>query len=102
LTAYGGAFTSTNATSLEIISDFGGTPVILYQVLKAQLVQGTSAGVGNNNMNPTTASTVILADGASFVAQVANKAITLVTTTASTYDWSVATGVDVDIEYVIQ
>jgi hypothetical protein len=101
LTAYGGAFTSTNATSLEIVSDPAGTPVVLYQVLKAQLAQGTTAGVGMNSMKPCTASTVLLANNASFVAQVAGKAIYLITTTPSTYDWATATGVDVEIEYIV-
>jgi hypothetical protein len=101
ITAYGGAMTSTNATSLEIVSDPAGTPVVLYQVLKAQLARGTTAGVGMNTMNPATASTVLLADNASFVAQVANKPIYLITT-GSSVDWATATGVDVSISYVVE
>lgn len=102
--AYGGALTSTNATSLEIVSDPTGTPVVLYQVLKAQLARGTTAGVGDNVMKPCTTSTVLLADGASFVAQVAGKPIYLISTTGSpgSYDWATATGADVDVEYVVQ
>jgi hypothetical protein len=100
IAAYGGACTSTNATSLEIISDPAGTPVILYQVLKAQLAEATTAGVGRNLMVPCTASTVLLADNASFVQQVANKGISLITTGTSV-DWATATGVDVWLTYAV-
>jgi hypothetical protein len=100
ISAYGGAMTSTNATSLEIVSDPAGTPVILFQVLKAQLVRETTAGVGLNIMNPMSASNVLLADNASFVAQVANKGISLMTTGASV-DWATAIGVDVWLTYAV-
>jgi len=102
IAAYGGDTTSTNATGVNITSDLGGTPVILYNVLKAELTRSSTAGVGINVMVPTTANTVILADNASFTAQVANKAVSFVETTTSTYDFAGATGFDVWVDYVLE
>lgn len=101
--AYGGALAATaNATGLNLCSNYtpGGTAEkVLWYVPKANLAQATTAGVGVNQMIPVTTNNVLLADGASFTACTANKSIILISVTG--VDWITATGIDVDIEYVV-
>lgn len=101
IVAYGGAMTSTNAATLKIVSDPAGSPVELFVVPKANLVRGTTAGLGINQMMDPAANNSLLADNLSFAAQTANKAIYLITGTAVDYDWATATGVDVEIDYIV-
>lgn len=95
--AYAAAVTATaTATGLKIVTDPTGTPVILYSVNLAQLGRSVY-----DVAKPTTASTTVLADDASFTAQVANKKIVLMGISAGTYDL-LGTGVDVSIQYTVE
>lgn len=101
--AYGGALARTNATGIELCSNYtpGGTAEkILFYVPYTNLAQANAAGVGVNQMIPVTTNNTMLADGGSFTTCTVNKSIILISTTA--VDWTTATGVDVGIEYVVQ
>ena len=93
LVAYGGAVTSTNLTHVEIRGTQSASSAVLYKVAKAQLSQSTVNRIG-------TASTTILADGASFVACDANTAITINPLTGT--DGATATGIDVVLMYAAE
>jgi hypothetical protein len=89
--AYGGSMAATaNATGVAI-SSTQTTGVALYTVNLAQLTRSTVNSVG-------TASTVVLADGASFVDNDANATITIAAVGGT--DLITATGVDVVMDYV--
>ena len=91
--AYGAAVTSTNVTHLEVRGTQSAGSAVLYKVAKAQLTQSAVNTIG-------TASTIVLADGASFIANDANTAITL--NPLGGTDAAGATGVDIDISYTIE
>jgi len=93
--AVGGAMAATaNATGVAIYGS-QTTPQKLYEVLLA-------AGVQSAICRPGTANTNILADGASFVQNDANTAITVKTVSAGNFDLITCTDVDVNITYALE
>jgi hypothetical protein len=94
LIAYGGAFAATaNATGIAISGTQSSSAVKLYEVNLAQL--------GQSVLNkPGTASTAILADGASFAQCDTATAITVAAVAGT--DLITATGCDVNITYVLE
>lgn len=91
--AVGGAVTSTNVTHLEVRGTQAASSAVLYKVAKAQLTQSAVNTVG-------TASTVVLANGASFLPCDANAAVTLDPLGGT--DAATATYVQVIIDYIVQ
>jgi hypothetical protein len=91
--AVGGALSSTNVTHLEVRGTQSSSVVALYKVAKAQLTQSAANKIG-------TASTIILADGASLVANDANTAITL--NPLGGTDAATSTHVDIVIQYAVE
>ena len=92
LIAYGGAVTSSTATGVKLVGYQSGA-VSLFGVAKAQLTQSALNRFG-------TASTTLLADGASTTANDANQAITFIANGGS--DLAGATGIDVILTYSIE
>jgi len=91
--AVGGAVTSTNVTHLEVRGTQAAGSAVLFKVAKAQLTQSAVNQIG-------TASTTVLADGASFLGCDTNAAITL--NPLGGTDAATATYVHVLIDYVVQ
>ena len=93
LIAYGGAVTSTTATGAAVSATQSASVVAPYTVAKAQLTQSALNQFG-------TASTTLLADGASTVANDANTAVTF--KAAGGTDLAGATGIDVILTYTME
>jgi len=92
--SYGGNMAATaNATGVAISATQTAAPVALFTVNLAQLTRSTLN-------SPGTASTVILADGASFADNDAATAITIAAVGGT--DLITATGVEVEITYTIE
>lgn len=91
--AIGANVTSTTATGVALTGTQSASPVALYTVAKAQLTRSAINTFG-------TASTTVLADGASFVDNDANTAITFAA--AGGTDLAGASNIDVDITYAIE
>jgi hypothetical protein len=93
LIAYGGAVTSSTATHVEVRGTQSAGSAVLFKVAKAQLTQSAINQFG-------TASTIVLADGASLVANDVNTAITINPLGAT--DFAGATGIDAILTYTIE
>ena len=92
--SYGGSMASTtNATGVAVYGVQSASTVALYTVNLAQLGRSVVNTIG-------TASTAVLADGASFVDNDASSIITIAAVGGT--DLITATGVDVDITYAIE
>ena len=93
--AVGGTMAHTADATGVAIYGTQTTPQKLYEVLLA-------AGVQSAICRPGSANTNILADGASFVQNDANTAITVRTVSAGNYDLITCTHVDINIIYALE